>query len=148
MKKLKIYVGARFSLRSTVRSLSDFLENQGFEITEKWFLFEKESTGQISSEALKSNYKAAKADLYGIESADATIFLSENPLMLTRRGGRHVEFGYALALKKPIIVLGPKENVFHYLSDRVTHIDSYDQNNPYIQFPLVKWLTEIHNGLV
>lgn len=31
------------------------------------------------------------------------------------RGGRHVEYGIALALEKAVIVVGPQENIFHLL---------------------------------
>ena len=31
------------------------------------------------------------------------------------RGGRHVEFGLALAWGKGVVVVGPRENVFHTL---------------------------------
>ena len=34
---------------------------------------------------------------------------------LSTRGGRHAEFGIALALGKRVIVIGPRENVFHAL---------------------------------
>lgn len=30
------------------------------------------------------------------------------------RGGRHVEFGIGLALNKRLILIGPRENVFHH----------------------------------
>ncbi len=32
-------------------------------------------------------------------------------------GGRHVEFGYALAKGKPIVLVGPQRNVFHFHSN-------------------------------
>ena len=43
------------------------------------------------------------------------IFFSEPSDKAVRRGGRHVEFGFAMAGNKPIFVIGPKENIFHYL---------------------------------
>lgn len=33
------------------------------------------------------------------------------------RGGRHVEFGIAIAEGLDIVVVGPRENIFHYLGD-------------------------------
>lgn len=31
------------------------------------------------------------------------------------RGGRHVEFGVAVASCKRLVVIGPRENIFHHL---------------------------------
>ena len=31
------------------------------------------------------------------------------------RGGRHVEFGLALAAGKRLCIVGPRENIFHFL---------------------------------
>ena len=54
-------------------------------------------------------------DLEDIDAADMMVFFSEDPLVGTPRGGRHVEFGYALAKGKRIVVIGGPENIFHYL---------------------------------
>ena len=51
------------------------------------------------------------------------LFYSEHPDTATVRGGRHVEFGMALALGKPIFVYGHKENIFHYLP-QVEHTEN------------------------
>jgi hypothetical protein len=37
------------------------------------------------------------------------------PNTILATGGRHVEFGLALAQGKRVIIVGPRENVFHYL---------------------------------
>lgn len=42
------------------------------------------------------------------------------------RGGRHVEFGMALALGKRVIVVGPRENVFHLLPEVEVHVNWND----------------------
>jgi hypothetical protein len=48
-------------------------------------------------------------------AADAVIIFTEIPNATPATGGRHVEFGLALAQGKRVIVVGPRENVFHYL---------------------------------
>jgi hypothetical protein len=48
-------------------------------------------------------------------AADAVIIFTEIPNTVLATGGRHVEFGLALAQGKRVIVVGPRENVFHYL---------------------------------
>ena len=48
-------------------------------------------------------------------AADAVIVFTEMPNSVLATGGSHVEFGLALAQGKRVIVVGPRENVFHYL---------------------------------
>jgi hypothetical protein len=40
------------------------------------------------------------------------------------RGGRHVEFGYALGIRKRVILVGPRQHVFHCLPE-VEHYPSW-----------------------
>lgn len=44
---------------------------------------------------------------------------------LWARGGRHVEFGLAVAWEKRIVVIGPQENIFHWLP-MVEHYPNFD----------------------
>jgi len=43
------------------------------------------------------------------------ITFTETPRSSNSRGGRHVEFGIALGMRKRAVVIGPRENVFHCL---------------------------------
>jgi len=70
--------------------------------------------------------RCAAVDLEDIETADALLFFAEDPLVGIPRGGRHVEFGYGLARGKYIDVVGPRENVFHYVSPLVRHWDTFE----------------------
>ena len=58
--------------------------------------------------------RAAKRDLEDILEADTLILLA-NLRPGANRGGRHVEFGFALARDKRIMVVGARQNLFHYL---------------------------------
>lgn len=73
-----------------------------------------EST-DLSDEAARLREKFALDDIGDIECADVFIAFSEPPRSTASRGGRHVEFGYAHALGKVIVVVGAPENLFHYL---------------------------------
>ncbi len=55
----------------------------------------------------------AKRDLYEIQTADLLILDTFDDNL---RGGREVEFGFALATGIPVWVVGPKRNVFHELA--------------------------------
>ena len=50
-----------------------------------------------------------------VADADGTRCFAEQPRETNTRGGRHVEFGLAVADEKRIILVGPRENVFHFL---------------------------------
>ena len=53
------------------------------------------------------------------------VSFTESPRSVSSRGGRHVEFGLGLAWNKIVVVVGPRENVFHCLSD-VYQFDDWD----------------------
>jgi hypothetical protein len=57
----------------------------------------------------------AEDDVQDIKAADGIILFSEPPSTYSKRGGRHVEFGLAMGLGKTLVVIGPRENVFHCL---------------------------------
>ena len=93
------------------------LESRGHQVTSEWI------TG-----AHKADDSAAYAeiDLRDIDSADALIFWSEAPAGSRTRGGKHVEFGYALAKQKKIYIVGPPVNVFHHLPRVVQRFEFAD----------------------
>jgi len=57
--------------------------------------------------------RAAVENLEDVEAADLLILRAE-PDRSFVPGGKHVETGAALALGKPVLVLGHPENVFHW----------------------------------
>ena len=67
----------------------------------------------------------AEDDITDLLASDAVVSFTEPPRSAASRGGRHVEFGYALGLFKPICVIGPKENIFHY-NLLVAHFESLE----------------------
>ena len=104
----------------------EILQSYGVEVTSRW-LDEPANASAIG------DYNAATIDLEDVKKADTLIFFAENPLVGVPRGGRHVEFGYALALMQSgewgtierILVIGEKENVFHNLEE-VQHFESFE----------------------
>ena len=61
---------------------------------------------------------AALEDVGDLAHADCLVTFTEQPergVAWAARGGRHVEFGIALACGKRLCVVGPRENVFHHL---------------------------------
>ena len=110
------YFAAQFSRLAEVKALVEEARMAGVEVNSRW-LNQYSTSGYAGGPG--EGIKFAERDLEDIEVADALLFFAEDPTIGIPRGGRHVEFGYALALDKRIEVVGPKENVFHLLSRTV-----------------------------
>lgn len=109
-----IYIAGRYSRRDEFRVYHDILTKRGFVITSNWLFEDEPLNSQMGEQTSEWYYKTQAVDLLDISRADAVLFFAEDPLVGTPRGGRHVEFGYALGLQKQVYVIGPQENVFHF----------------------------------
>ena len=123
---LKAYLAAQYARRDELRSYRDKLEKIGIQVASRWLDEKEPLNSQMGQHTTEFYIETATIDLEDVDKADIVIFFSENPLVGIPRGGRHVEFGYALAKNKPVHVVGPKENVFHYI-DGVYHYDNLDE---------------------
>ena len=109
------YIAARFSRKSEMLALASLFAEHNIQVRARW-LGEKVSPDVTLHDVTPAYHtKTATDDLEDIEASDTVIFFSEDPLIGVPRGGRHVEFGYALAKGKRVVVIGPPENTFHYL---------------------------------
>lgn len=122
-----VYIAARFSRRHEAHELAQFLKGLGHSITSRWVLPDADHvlpTGLSEQAADAERARFAKEDLDDLHVADWCISLMEEPRS-NGRGGRHVEFGIALALGCAMTIIGPRETVFHHLSV-VEHFDTVD----------------------
>ena len=124
---LKVYLAARYSLKEQMRAYAAELRAEGIEVTSRW-LDEAYSSNTYDDGKVPYNELVmfARVDLQDVEDADVLVFFAEDPENQPRRGGRHVEFGYALAENKTILVVGPIENIFHNLPE-ITHFENFEQ---------------------
>lgn len=100
---MKTYFAARWERRDEIRELV-----RGLPTTSRW----------LSQEV------GASGDLDDIRAADCLCLFTEKGSF--PRGGRMVEFGYALALGKRMIVIGPDENIFTGIAERYdTFLDAF-----------------------
>lgn len=114
----KIYLAARYSRNEEMRGVRDVLQALGYEVTASWIdqhggnLLESFVTEQLNDDpAGCAQY--AQIDVGDLAAADTVIsFTSPGG---GGKGGRHVEYGLALGLVKRLIIVGPRENVFHTL---------------------------------
>lgn len=112
---MRVYLAAPYAARDKVRKYADELTRIGFKVTSTWLAEEHEINDGTTGADQVSAY--AVQDFDDIRYSDLIVVFSAWSLGLdsaaTTSGGRHVETGFALALDKPVIVVGEPENVFH-----------------------------------
>ena len=123
MKQASIYLAGSYSRRDEFKGYAEQLKALGYNIVSRWL---EETHGldiQPTDLTPDLNRTYAEQDLDDIEQSDIFILFSYDQQTLTKRNGRMVEFGYALAnyrngfQPERIIVCGPKENIFTYLEE-------------------------------
>lgn len=131
---MKIYLASRYTRIEEMRKVADMLRQHGHLITSRWI----NGNHQISDDGLSVEAKQNEREMFATEdytdlnNANCCINFTESPRSTNSRGGRHVEFGIALASAIRIIIIGPRENVFHCLPwlewypDIKTFIDQCD----------------------
>lgn len=92
------------------------LRADGYIVSSRWILGTHEVEDAIND---VERERFAEEDVADLRSSNFLVTFSEHPTDVQdpgrARGGRHVEFGIALELRIPIFLIGPKENVFHWL---------------------------------
>lgn len=140
-KIMKIYLASRYSRREELCAYRAQLQSLGFEVQARWLngehqlandgtligddgaalvqgtlrSGEKISESEQTVRAAKLRSKFAQDDWEDVSAADLVINFTEAPRSSANRGGRHVEFGIALARNARVIVVGHRENIFHWL---------------------------------
>ena len=123
---MKIYLAARYSRREELCICAHELRGLGHEITSRWLLGNHQLTDeQLSTEGtVEQRQRFAMEDWADLMAAELCISFTEPPRSTNNRGGRHVEYGAALATGIACIVVGPAENVFHCLPG-ITRFDTW-----------------------
>ena len=115
---MKYYLAARYSRIKEMQAVRDELEDRGHTVTSRWIDggHEAKDTGVDAAGTHDECRRFATEDLNDIANSDILVAFTEAPRSNYSRGGRHVEFGYALGIAHiQVVVVGPRENVFHYL---------------------------------
>lgn len=111
---MKVYVAAPWPLREAARTLAEALSaHEGILVTSRWVSVECE------------NAAGAQMDLEDVDEANTLVLYNPPEWVNAGGGGRHTEFGYALAKGKRLIVYGKISNVFHELPQVITCL-TYD----------------------
>lgn len=104
-----VYLSARYARREELLVYRRSLTMAGIACTARWL------DGEGDDMAVNAQH-----DVDDVKRADMLVNFTEeplehSPLPFVGRGGRHVELGIALALGREVLVVGPRENIFHHL---------------------------------
>lgn len=125
----RFYISARFGRQAEAKQLAILLQDLGYSVTSRW-VFQTEA--EMADNDPIELQQFAHQDVEDVRAANAFISLSEDETNTWGRGGRHVESGIALERGIPWFVIGPKENLFHYLPS-VIHFKTEDDFLVYIE---------------
>lgn len=114
---MNIYLAARFSQHSEMQGVRDVLEVLGHKITSRWIdLHGGDQLESATSDQLNVDPEACSVfGIHDIEDMDAAETMISFTTTGGGKGGRHVEFGYGLATGKRMVLVGPREHIFHTL---------------------------------
>lgn len=132
---LKIYLSGPFAWRELIAHHAAELERAGYKITSRWLEQDHGTPEALAIEAAVDSMPPEAAyfadlDYEDVYEADVLIAFTAPSGLGPSRGGRHVEFGLALAWGKHLIIVGPYENVFHRLSPSyglTTQVNAWSQ---------------------
>lgn len=112
---MRIYLSAQWSRRDEIEGYAERLREAGHDVVSRWH---SGMMGDDRRGSIKDWRRWAHADLSAIDRCEAFIAFTE-PQGTYSRGGRHVEWGYALANQlRPVEVVGPFESQFYALADQ------------------------------
>ncbi len=110
---MKIYLATTYPRHPEMREYRTTLTALGHEVTSGWIdIGGDELTGATLAPDPAAGVPHAERGLDDIRRADAVMVFTGKP---STTGGMHVELGFALGLGRHVILVGPRENVFHTL---------------------------------
>lgn len=113
---MKAYIAAPWDSKEAARRIRDHLHDLGVGCTATWF----DDGEEYHDDPAKARSEAER-DLEELTDADFVIaYLPEDN---TSRGGMDFELGFAYQYRYPIVLIGRRRNVFHYLLD-MRHFES------------------------
>jgi hypothetical protein len=120
VKPYKFYFASSFARKPEIVRYAKALNGFGNEVTSRW-LFTPHEADVTQEDELNPEVgpalQFAREDVQDIMEADAVVWFSsttsDGQQLSKGRGGRHTEFGLALAFAKPIYLIGMRENAFH-----------------------------------
>ena len=100
---MKIYLAARYSRIDEINEYADQLRKAGYQVDARWLLGNHqihEGVDKVEGATVSvpmEGQSFALDDVADLQDAEVVISFTEPPRSTSSRGGRHVEFGMALA---------------------------------------------------
>jgi len=117
----EIYLGSRYSRLDELNGYARELRADGHTVSARWLTGEHGTLVGHTSRAEGDAFArlCAEHDRDDLGRADAVVIFTDPPDFKSPRGrgGVHVEFGMALALRKRVLVVGHRVHVFHHLPE-------------------------------
>ena len=110
---MRVYLAASFSQKERIKLLTAQLQELGLVCTNEW-------QDEPKSAPVESWPDFANRDRASVDRADILIVLTDRQ---STTGGYHWETGYAYGRGKIILIVGKRENFFHYLYDTERVVD-------------------------
>lgn len=131
-KQIKAYIAAGYSRKEEVAVVAKELESIGVVVISKWHKERAKPQTSLSDCTESFLRRNAKKDIRELTEANYFVMLSVNPDIPFKRGGSCVENGFAIAKGLPVLVIGPKQHIFHYLPG-VKRVDTIEQAKRWLQ---------------
>ena len=114
---MQIYLAARFSRRDELEALRPLFEAAGHTLISRWHQEQASAplNGAMANHTPDENAFYAARDAKDVLHADMLVLFTEPPESAWPRGARHVEYGMAFAAGIQLSLVGPRENVFHWM---------------------------------
>jgi hypothetical protein len=115
MRIKRTYLASRYSRRVELQTYVPLFAAVGLQVEARWLDGKHEQERPDAEEDPRFLARCALEDLHDVEAASVIVLFTEHQDAGYMSGGRHVEFGFALAHGLRCIVIGPAENVFHHM---------------------------------
>lgn len=110
------YLASRSEDRLHIQNIARSLRRKDIVMTSRWLRYGGMAHQHLDEmKFVDAMAMVAINDLSDIDDADLVVVFSPKNALKVGTGGRHVEFGYAYGIGKPIVLVGKHGNAFHYL---------------------------------
>lgn len=122
---MRVYLGSRYSRLDEMRQHAEELRARGYTVDAHWLGGHGDLVGETSkAEGSAAAQKVARQDVADLFESHVAVIFTDPPEYKSKngRGGFHVEFGIALALKlmtpnRRLLLVGHRINSFHHHLD-------------------------------